>query len=201
MGTNRSLPDLWAFVCIRGQGFRVRGRGIAGSVRSSVGSPPFRQAQGPEHVEGLVGGPHSRWPVRKGRPYMSDWIDVGSPPFRQAQGPEHVEGLVGGPHSRWPVRKGRPYMSDWIDVGSPPFRQAQGPEHVEGLVGGPLSDRALARRPSLRQRLRRAGQAPALVPASVLLRPASIVFGIGVVDLASDFGILVLSPPAHLRFH
>jgi hypothetical protein len=31
--------------------------GLTVKMRSNVGPPPFRQAQGPERVEGLVGGP------------------------------------------------------------------------------------------------------------------------------------------------
>jgi hypothetical protein len=33
------------------------GIGLSRNDADHVGSPPFRQAQGPEHVEGLVGGP------------------------------------------------------------------------------------------------------------------------------------------------
>jgi len=40
-----------------------------------VGSPPFRQAQGPEHVEGLSAdrSPMDNWPGDKRRPYDTIW--------------------------------------------------------------------------------------------------------------------------------
>src|SRR5208283_2413067 len=51
---------------------RPQSHTLAGSMHSSVGPSPFRQAQGPERVEWLVDGPlaERQRSGHKGRPYL-----------------------------------------------------------------------------------------------------------------------------------
>ena len=62
-GGLKSLPDESAALPAMRQGDDKMQFDPFGSHFRHVGSP-------------LAGGPHSRWPVREGRPYMSDSIDV-----------------------------------------------------------------------------------------------------------------------------